>query len=120
MAKRPDILLLMHSLKSVLIGLSQNWLARFQKFFFILGLDKLLAYLECIRSYAWSFGNSDPDLSSVFSHYGSPKEHAYELPLRSLAINVKFILVGDPSTKIYLSFLCSCTKFVQLRRPFLK
>ena len=37
--------------------------------------------------------------------YGSPKEHAYELPLRSLAINVKFILVGDPSNKIYLSFL---------------
>jgi hypothetical protein len=29
------------------------------------GLYKFLAYLECIRSYAWSFGYSDPDLSSV-------------------------------------------------------
>ena len=28
-------------------------------------LYKFLAYLEYIRSYAWSFGHSDPDLSSV-------------------------------------------------------
>ena len=28
---------------------------------------KFLAYLEGIRSYAWSFGYSDPDLSSVRS-----------------------------------------------------
>ena len=26
---------------------------------------KFLAYPECIRSYAWSFGHSDLDLSSV-------------------------------------------------------
>ena len=45
------------------------------------------------------------------SHYGSPKEHAYELPLRSLAINVKFILVGDPSTKIYLSFYAARSSY---------
>ena len=28
-------------------------------------LHKFLAYLECIRSYAWSFGYSNPALSSV-------------------------------------------------------
>ena len=28
---------------------------------------KFLAYLECITSYAWSFGHSDPDPSSVQS-----------------------------------------------------
>ena len=43
---------------SVLIGLSQKRLARFQKF-------KFLAYLESIRSYALSNGHSDPNLSSL-------------------------------------------------------
>ena len=32
---------------------------------FILGLYDFLAYLECNRSYAWSKGQSDPDLGSV-------------------------------------------------------
>ena len=35
------------------------------KIIFILGSYKFLAYLECIKSYTWSFGHSDPDLSSV-------------------------------------------------------
>ena len=35
------------------------------KILFILGLNKFLACLECVRSYAWSFGHSDPDPSSV-------------------------------------------------------
>jgi hypothetical protein len=35
------------------------------KIIFILGPNKFLAYLEGIRSYAWSFGNSPPDPSSV-------------------------------------------------------
>jgi hypothetical protein len=30
-----------------------------------LGLHNFLSYLECITSYAWSKGHSDPDLSSV-------------------------------------------------------
>jgi hypothetical protein len=30
-----------------------------------LGSYNFLAYLECVRSYAWSKGHSDPDLSSV-------------------------------------------------------
>ena len=30
-----------------------------------LGLYNFLAYLECVRSYAWPKGHSDPDLSSV-------------------------------------------------------
>ena len=34
---------------------------------FILGLYNFLAYLECVISYAWSKGHSDPDLSSVTS-----------------------------------------------------
>ena len=34
-------------------------------FFFILGSYHFLAYLECVRSYAWSKGHSDLDLSSV-------------------------------------------------------
>ena len=39
------------------------------KTLFILGSYKFLAYLECIRSYAWSFGHSDPDLSSVLNEW---------------------------------------------------
>jgi hypothetical protein len=35
------------------------------KILFILGLYKFLAYLECVRIYAWSCVHSDPDLSSV-------------------------------------------------------
>ena len=38
------------------------------KILFILGLYNFLAYLECVRSYAWSKGHSEPDLSSVCSH----------------------------------------------------
>ena len=39
--------------------------SEFSKILFILGSYNFLAYLECIRSYAWSKGHSDPDLSSV-------------------------------------------------------
>ena len=35
------------------------------KILFILGLYNFLAYLECVRSYAWSKGHSNPDLDSV-------------------------------------------------------
>ena len=35
------------------------------KIYFILGSHKFLAFLERIRSYAWYFGHSDPDPSSV-------------------------------------------------------
>ena len=35
------------------------------KILFILGSYNFLASLECIRSYTWSKGHSDPDLSSV-------------------------------------------------------
>ena len=35
------------------------------KILFILGLYNFLAYLECVKSYAWSKGHSEPDLSSV-------------------------------------------------------
>ena len=35
------------------------------KILFILGSYNFLAYLECVRSYAWSKGQTDPDLSSV-------------------------------------------------------
>ena len=37
------------------------------KIIFNLGSYNFLAYLECVRSYAWSKGHSDPDLSSVQS-----------------------------------------------------
>ena len=49
------------------IGSSQNQLAQFQKFFVF--WDCIVSkhmYLECIRSYAWSKGHSDPHLSSVY------------------------------------------------------
>ena len=39
------------------------------KILFILGSYKFLAYLECIRSYAWSLGYSEPDLSSVIQDW---------------------------------------------------
>ena len=45
-----------------IISKSARAISNFQ---FILGSYKFLAYLACIRSYAWSFGHSDPDLSSV-------------------------------------------------------
>ena len=35
------------------------------KILFILGSYKFLAYLECVRIYAWSCGCSDLDLSSL-------------------------------------------------------
>ena len=35
------------------------------KILFILGSYNVLAYLECIRSYAWSKGHSEPDLGSA-------------------------------------------------------
>ena len=35
------------------------------KILFNLGSYNFLAYLECVRSYAWSKGHSDSDLSSV-------------------------------------------------------
>ena len=37
----------------------------FWQFFRILGSYNFLAYLECVRSYAWSKGHWGPDLSSV-------------------------------------------------------
>ena len=42
------------------------------KILFILGLYNFLAYLECVKSYAWSKGHSEPDLSSVGGHNVSP------------------------------------------------
>ena len=36
------------------------------KVLFNLGSYNFLAYLECIRSYAWSKGHSKPGLSSVY------------------------------------------------------
>jgi hypothetical protein len=38
------------------------------KILFILGWYNFLAYLEYVRSCAWSKGHSDPDLSSVQEH----------------------------------------------------
>ena len=37
------------------------------KILFILESYNVLAYLECVRSYAWSTGHSDPDLGSVIN-----------------------------------------------------
>ena len=41
---------------------------RISKIIFILRWNKFLAFLECVRSYAWSFGHSAPDPSSVFDY----------------------------------------------------
>ena len=38
-----------------------------------------LAYLECVRSYAWSKGYSDPDLSSVKSQLKQTTTHVHQL-----------------------------------------
>ena len=42
-----------------------KWARAISKILFILGSYNFLAYLECVRSYAWSKGHSDPDLGSV-------------------------------------------------------
>ena len=42
------------------------------KIVFILGSYNFLAYLLCVRSYAWSKGHSDPDLSSVYHPHCPP------------------------------------------------
>ena len=42
-----------------------KWAREISKILFILGSYNFLAYLECVRSYAWSKGHSDPDLGSV-------------------------------------------------------
>jgi hypothetical protein len=39
-----------------------------------LGSYKFLAYLECIQSYAWSKGHSDPDPSSVIYYISNKKK----------------------------------------------
>ena len=41
------------------------------KILFNLGSYNFLAYLECVRSYAWSKGHSDPDLGSVIIIFAS-------------------------------------------------
>ena len=64
------------------------------KILFNLGSYNFLAYLECSRSYAWSRGHSDPDLSSVpcLSSTDEPPMHFviychqlyHTLPLKTL------------------------------------
>ena len=44
------------------------------KILFILGSYNFLAYLECVRSYAWSKGHSDPDLASVVKPHGNTQK----------------------------------------------
>ena len=43
------------------------------KNYFLGGSYNFLAYLECVRSYAWSKRHSDPDLSSVWLVWGRNK-----------------------------------------------
>ena len=60
------------------------------KILFILGSYNFLAYLECVRSYAWSKGHSDPDLSSV------------ELDMANLMVQTvpnKYILISEMTEK---------------------
>ena len=81
------------------------------KILFILGSYKFLAYLECIRSYAWSFGHSDPDLSSVmvleieqgwffylskFNEYISQKEAKIRRPRPTSKLRLEYYLKIDP------------------------
>ena len=47
------------------IGLPQKGDHWSSKILFILESNKVQAYLECVKSYAWSFGHSAPDPSSV-------------------------------------------------------
>ena len=56
------------------------------KFLFLLGSYKFLAYLECIRSYAWSFGHSDLNLSSV--KFYSNNAHYETIIFNSLSVLV--------------------------------
>ena len=44
-----------------------KWAREISKILLILGSYNFLAYLECVRSYAWSKGHSDPDLGSVIT-----------------------------------------------------
>ena len=43
-----------------------KWAREISKILLILGSYNFLAYLQCVRSYAWSKGHSDPDLGSVY------------------------------------------------------
>ena len=47
------------------------------KILFILESYDFLAYLECIRSYAWSRGHSEPDLGSVNKFASRNVSHFY-------------------------------------------
>jgi hypothetical protein len=68
---------------------------KLKKNIYILGSYKFLAYLECIRSYAWSFGHSDPDLSSVSDNAMWVKC----LPGRMSVTSWSFLLDGSRSWK---------------------
>ena len=76
--------------------LSQNWLVPFKKNLFILVSCKFqfLAYLECNRSYAWSFGNSYPDLSSVIWQ-------TFKKPVKLKQVWVKHLLQFDQFLKLF-------------------
>ena len=60
------------------------------KILFNLELYNFLAYLECVRSYAWSKGHSDPDLSSVNLVVKSQYLHIVSIRIFNLDTYVDF------------------------------
>ena len=96
----------------------------FKNSFFILGSYKFLAYLECIRSYAWSFGHSDPSkqCDTNIAHYFIDK------PVFKGQIISKGLLVSSNSPKkqtnkfVFItttnSFVCFLGEFEDTKKSF--
>ena len=109
------------TLTSCPLFFTQRWWQNEKKWATILGSYIFLAYLECIRSYAWSFGHSAPDPSSVILFWRQCvlKQNNWEvlslvflLWFKSSRLNLSNPAIG-PVTYILIIEFCEikCIKF---------
>ena len=73
---------------------------------FVLGSYKFLAYLECVRSYAWSKRHSDPDLSSV-KRYQLESLTIFQIYLPLCNKQAQILLKASYLSVTYIQ-VCSC------------
>ena len=87
------------------------------KILFILGSYKFLAYLECIRSYAWSFGYSDPDPSNVaLVLFSRLKRNLYRL--EAICRQKLWFWMQNASKSVQISGLTNKGKYAFYQSPY--
>ena len=94
-----------------LLKILKNSARAISKILFILGLYNFLAYLECVKSYAWSKGHSDPDLSSVTFQYilRSPWLLKDRFRILFFVIVIVLVTVIMHNSNVYLLVLSKAT-----------